>query len=72
MKADGMKDEKEEVEYLTKKQDELQKALAHEQLKNLALNALIECVEEYYQIDVKKNFGDKASRKSTRRSKNSG
>lgn len=60
-----MKDEKDRIKELEGKQRELESALAQSHLKNLSLEALIECVEERYNIDVKKTFGQKASKKSS-------
>ncbi len=59
-----MKDEKDKIKELERQKRELESALAHEHLKNLCLEALIECVEEHYKVDVKKTFGQKASKKS--------
>lgn len=60
-----MKDEKDKLKELEKQKKQLESALAQEHLKNICLEALIESVEEHYGIDVKKNFGDKASPKLT-------
>lgn len=54
-----MKGEKDRIKELERQKRELESALAQEHLKNICLESLIECVEEHYQIDVKKNFGDK-------------
>ncbi|MCI0564290.1 MAG: hypothetical protein MN733_37935 [Nitrososphaera sp.] len=59
-----MKDERDEMEDWRKEKAEMEARLRNAQLKNLALEALIECVEEHYDIDVKKNFGGKASKNS--------
>jgi transposase-like protein len=37
----------------------LESALAKAQVKNIALESLIESAEEHYQVDFKKNFGGK-------------
>lgn len=54
-----MKGEKDRIKELERQKRELESALAQEHLKNNCLESLIECVEEHYQIDVKKNFGEK-------------
>jgi transposase-like protein len=58
-----MKGEKDRIKELERQKKELESALAQEHLKNICLESLIESVEEHYQIDVKKNFGDKALKK---------
>jgi transposase-like protein len=58
-----MKDEKEKIKELERQKKQLESALAQEHLKNICLESLIECVEEHYKIDVKKNFGEKGSKK---------
>lgn len=60
-----MKDEKDKIKELERQKRELESALAQSHLKNLCLEALIECVEEHYAVDVKKNFGHEASKKSS-------
>ena len=62
-----MKDEKDKVRELQRQKRELESALAQAHLKNLALESLIECVEEHYQVDVKKNFGTQVLKKSARK-----
>lgn len=47
---------------------ELEAALAQAHLKNLALEALLECVEAHYQVDVKRTFGPKGSPTSSGKS----
>ena len=66
-----MKDEKDKIKELERQKRELESALAQAHLKNLSLEALIECVEEEYRIDVKKNFGARASQKSYSKSRRS-
>jgi transposase-like protein len=56
-----MKDEKDKIKELERQKKELESALAQTQLKVICLEALIETVEEHYQVDVKKTFGPKAS-----------
>ena len=67
-----MKDEKDKVKELQRQKQELESALAQAHLKNLTLEALIECVEEHYDVDVKKNFGTQAYKKSADKSRKSG
>ena len=54
-----MKDEKERIKELEKQVKGLESALAQSHVKNIALESLIECAEEHYQADLKKNFGGK-------------
>ncbi len=67
-----MKDEKDKLRELEKEKKQLESALAQEHLKNLSLEALIESIEEHYGIDVKKNFGGKASPKFIYKPRNKG
>ncbi len=60
-----MRDEKDKIKELERQKRELESALAQSHLKNLCLEALIECVEEHYVVDVKKTFGPKGSKKSS-------
>jgi len=60
-----MRDEKDRIQELEREKRALESALAQEHLKNLCLEALLECVEEHYQVDVKKTFGQKVSPKSS-------
>ena len=60
-----MRDEKDKLKELERQKRELESALAQSHLKNLCLEALIECVEERYEVDVKKTFGQKAQKKSS-------
>jgi transposase len=62
-----MKGEKDRIKELERQKRELESALAQEHLKNICLESLIESVEEHYQIDVKKNFGDKAVKKAEKK-----
>ena len=64
-----MKDEKDKFKELQQQKRELESALAQAHLKNLCLEALIECVEERYGFDVKKTFGQKAQKKSSSKSR---
>lgn len=54
-----MKDEKDKIKSLEKRVKELESALADEHLKKISLESLIEAVETSYNIDFKKNFGQK-------------
>lgn len=54
-----MKDEKDKIKELEKQKQQLESALAQAHLKIICLESTIECVEEHYKIDVKKNFGTK-------------
>jgi transposase-like protein len=58
-----MKDEKNRIKELEREKRQLESALAQEHIKNITLEALIDCVEEHFQIDVKKNFGNKPLKK---------
>jgi len=58
------KEKKDRIAELEHQKQELESALAKAHLKNLCLESLIECVEEQYKIDVKKNFGPKASKRA--------
>lgn len=58
-----MKDERDTIRELKKQKKELESALAQEVLKNLALESLVEAAGEHYKTDLKKTFGEKASKK---------
>lgn len=60
-----MRDEKDKIKELERQKRKLESALAQAHLKNLCLESLLECVEEHYQVDVKKTFGQKASKESS-------
>lgn len=51
-----MKDEPDKLKQLERHIQQLESALAQAHLKNICLESMIECVEEHYSIDVKKNF----------------
>lgn len=59
-----MRDEQDKIKELKRQKQELESALAQAHLQNLCLEALLECVEEHYRVDVKKTFGQKASARS--------
>ncbi len=56
-----MKDEKDKLKELQRKNQELESALAKAHLKLLVYESLVESVEAHYHIDVKKTFGSTAS-----------
>ncbi len=56
-----MKDEKDKLKELQRKNQELESALAQAHLKLLVYESLLESVEAHYQVDVKKTFGSTAS-----------
>lgn len=58
-----MKNEKDKLKELERQKQQLESALAQAHLKNIMLESAIECVEAHYNIDVKKTFGDKLSKK---------
>ena len=62
-----MKDEKDKIKELKHQKRELESALAQAHLKIVCLESLVECVQEHYSVDVKKTFGQKASKKSSLR-----
>ena len=62
-----MKDEKERIKELEKQVKGLESALAQSHVKNIALESLIECAEEHYQADFKKNFGVKELEKGRKK-----
>ena len=51
-----MKDEHGKIKELERQKQQLESALAQAHLKIICLESLIECVDEHYAIDVKKNF----------------
>ena len=64
-----MKGEKDKLKELERQKKQLESALAQEHLKNLCLEALIESAEEHYGVDLKKNFGEKASKRLSSKGK---
>lgn len=54
-----MKEEKDKLKELEKEKRMLEKALAQERVKVIALESLIEVAEEHYGVDFKKNFSAK-------------
>ena len=62
-----MKDEKDKLKELERKNRELESALAQSHLKNIALESVIESLEELYQIDAKKKFGTKVSKERSKK-----
>jgi len=67
-----MKGEKDKIKELEKEKNQLESALAQAHLKNLCLEALIESAEEHYGVDIKKNFGDKVSKRLSLKGKRKG
>ena len=59
-----MTGEKDKIKELERQKRELESALAQAHLQNLCLEALLESVEEHYDVDVKKTFGQTASERS--------
>jgi len=51
------------IEQLKKQKAELEAALSHVTIENICLESLVEATEEYYGIDLKKNFGEQAQKK---------
>ena len=62
-----MRDEKDRIRELEQQKQELESALAQAHLKAIAWESLVECVEEHYEIDVKKNFGKKAQKRQSKK-----
>jgi len=54
-----MKNEHDRIKELEKQNQLLESALAQAHLKIICLESSVECVEEHYNIDVKKSFGTK-------------
>jgi transposase len=67
-----MKDEKDTIKELKRQKRELESALAQEHLRNIVLEGLIEAAGEHYGVDLKKNFGEKASKKVSSKEKKEG
>jgi len=65
-----MKDEKDKVKELERKNQQLESALAQAHLNIICLESLIASVEEHYQVNVKKNFGIKVPGKPSSQPKN--
>ena len=59
-----MRGEKDRIKALEKRERELEKALADAHLKLIAMETLIENAKLHYNLDLKKNFGSKATDKS--------
>jgi transposase len=62
-----MKDEKDRIQELEKRIQDLESALANTHIKNIALESLIESAEEYYKEDLKKSFGGKGLKKEKKK-----
>ena len=52
-----MKDEKDKIKELERQKQQLESALAQAHLKIICLESMVDCAEEHYDIDIKKNFG---------------
>ena len=65
-----MKDEKDKLKELEQQKQQLESALAQAHLKIICLESTIECVEEHYDIDVKKNFGTQVQQELLIKAKN--
>jgi transposase len=63
-----MKDETDKIKELERQKRELESALAQAHLKIITLESTLECVEEHYHIDVKKNFGTQVQRARSKKS----
>lgn len=51
-----MRNESDKLKELEKQKQQLETALAQAHMKIICLESTLECVEEHYNIDVKKNF----------------
>lgn len=51
------------IEQLKKEKAELEAALSRVTIENICLESLVEATEEYYGINLKKNFGEQAQKK---------
>jgi transposase-like protein len=58
-----MKNEKDRLKQLEAENRQLKELLATKDLHNLLLEKLIESADEYYNTDLKKNFGDPRSKR---------
>ena len=65
-----MKDEKDKLKELEQQKLQLESALAQAHLKIICLESVIDCVDEHYSIDVKKNFGTQVQQQLLSKSKN--
>ena len=66
-----MKNESDKLKELEQQKQQLESALAQAHLKIICLESTIECVEEHYNIDVKKNFGTQLQQEQLLKIKNS-
>ena len=62
-----MKHETDKIKELERQKRELESAPARSHLKNLCLESLLECVEEHYEIDVKKTFGQTTQKRPAKK-----
>lgn len=58
-----MKHEKDRLKELEKQVNHLKTVIADKELENLLLESLIDTANEYYETDLKKNFGENQSKK---------
>ena len=58
-----MKDEKDKIKELERQKKQLESALAQAHLKIISLESMLDCAEEYYQIDIKKKLDTTVSAK---------
>lgn len=63
-----MKGEKDRLKELEKQVQHLKTVLADKELENILLESLIDTANEYYQTDLKKNFGEGQLKKPRRKS----
>lgn len=54
-----MKNEADKLKQLKQEKQQLESALAHAHVKIISLESLIECAEQEFSIDLKKNSGSK-------------
>jgi transposase-like protein len=65
-----MKGEQDKIKELEKQKQQLESALAQAHLKIITLESTLECVEEHYNVDVKKNFGTQVQNDLSSKQKN--
>lgn len=63
-----MKDEKDRLKELEKQVKHLKTVIADKELENILLESLIDTANEYYQTDLKKNFGENQLKKPQKKS----
>ena len=65
-----MKDEKDKIKELEQQKQQLESALAQAHIEIICLQSTLECVEEHYNVDVKKNFGAQVQQELLKKAKN--